>query len=110
MRGADPLALDDCWLSGAAAHAVADRRFEQGSLYEFLAREGEIRVSGARERVTAAIPDAATRELLAIPRGVAVLVVDRVTYSGEQAFEWRTSIVRGDRFAFVADWSAAPRL
>ncbi len=107
LAGAEPLALDDCWLAGEAGRLVAERLFEQGSLYAFLVEANGPRVSGAEERIRAALPDQPTQSQLRIPRGVAVLVVERVTFAGEHAFEWRTSTVRGDRFVLSAHWSAA---
>jgi GntR family transcriptional regulator len=107
FAGSEPLAIDDSWLLANAGKFVVERQFEQGSLYAFLSDAGGPRVTGARERVRAAIPDAATRASLQLSRDVAVLVIERLAYAGERAFEWRTSVVRGDRFAFVAEWAAA---
>jgi GntR family transcriptional regulator len=104
--GGEALAVDDSWLSEAAGRALEPAALEEASLYTVLAEAG-LRASGGRERIHAALADASTRKALGMPGDVAVLVIDRVSYAGEAPFEWRRTVVRGDRFAFMADWAAA---
>lgn len=110
FAGDQPLSIDDSWLAPEFAAFLVDVDLQQGSLYELLARQSGIVVSGGSERIAAAAPDAATRKLLALPRGEAVLCIERLVLSDGRPIEWRHSMVRGDRFAFVADWNAESRL
>ena len=102
--GDEPLALDDAWLPQPLGRVLVERSFEHGSLYAFLAEFAGARATGASERITAQKPDKVIRSKLKMPQSAALLVIDRLTYSGERVIEWRKSLVRGDRFAFVADW------
>jgi len=107
LRFADdePLALDDSWIVGDAGRPLLRADLGRGSLYELLASEANVRITGGTERIRAALPPVSVRKLLALPRGEATLVVERVAFSGERPVEYRHSMVRGDRFAFVANWS-----
>lgn len=104
FAGDEPLALDDSWLVADVGRRLLDADLERGSLYERLATAANVRVTTGTERIRAALPDAAERKLLALPRGEAMLVVERVAYADERAVEYRRSLVRGDRVAFVANW------
>jgi GntR family transcriptional regulator len=110
FAGDEPLAVDDSWLPPAVAGFLLEADLQQGSLYEFLSQRAGIVVTGGSERIAAAEPDAATRKLLTLPRGEAVLSIERLVVSDGRPIEWRRSTVRGDRFAFVADWDAPGRL
>lgn len=107
--GDEALALDESWLPYEAARVVVDEEFEQGSLYQFLAENAGLRLSGGRERISAVTADTEQAATLELPEGVALFRIDRLTYAGEQPIEWRVSLVRGDRFAFSGDWSAGRR-
>lgn len=108
FAGDEPLALDDSWVVADAGHALLRADLRRGSLYELLASAANVRITGGTERIRAALPPAAVRKLLALPRGEATLLVERVAFSGERPVEYRHSVVRGDRFAFVANWSRQP--
>jgi GntR family transcriptional regulator len=110
FAGDEPLSVDDSWLPPQTAAFLLDADLQQGSLYELLSHHAGIVVSGGSERIEAAAPDAATRKLLALPRGEAVLRIERLVLSNGRPIEFRRSVVRGDRFAFVADWNAESRL
>lgn len=107
--GDEALALDDSWLPYSSARILLDREFEHGSLYQFLAENAGVRLSGGRERITAVTADAGTAAALDLPPDVALFRVDRLTYAGDQPIEWRVSLVRGDRFVFASDWGAGHR-
>ena len=73
-------------------------------LYDELAARCGVRLTGGRERITAVVPDKATRALLAVPRAAACLFIERTGCLHRRPVEWRTATVRGDRFAVLADW------
>jgi GntR family transcriptional regulator len=74
------------------------------SLYEVLQKRYHLYAARARETYFAALADAASAELLAIPIGAPVFTVERVTMlPNEKPFEFVQSIVRGDRYSIVLD-------
>jgi len=103
--GDEPLAIDDSWLPLAIGAVLLDEDLRKGSIYEQLALRAGTRVTRSTERIRAASADAATRKTLALPRGEAVLVLDRLVFMDRQAVEWRRSLIRGDRFTFVSEWN-----
>lgn len=107
FAGDEPLVLERSWLDPKLAEGLRDDQLERGSLYELLAEKAGIRVTGGRERVRAAAPDRATRELLELPDDEAVLVVERLALAGTRPIEWRITIARGDRFSFTAETGAS---
>jgi GntR family transcriptional regulator len=106
LRWADeePLAHDRIWLPADLAAPVLDADFTRSGLYDELASRCGVRLTGGRERITAVVPDKATRSLLAMPRAVACLLIERTGCLHRRAVEWRTATVRGDRFAVLSDW------
>jgi len=103
--GDEPLAIDDSWLPLAIGAVLLDEDLRRGSLYEQLASRAGTHVTRSTERIRAASADAATRKILALPRGEAVLVLERLAFMDQRAVEWRRSLIRGDRFTFVAEWN-----
>lgn len=43
--------------------------------------------------------------LLALPEGVGVLRIERTASVDDRPVEWRSTILRGDRFAVSSEWS-----
>ena len=102
--GEEPLAHDRIWLPTTLAAPLLDAEFTNGGLYDALAARCGVRLTGSRERISAVVPDEATRSLLALPRAVACLLVERTGCLHRRPVEWRMAMVRGDRFAVVTDW------
>ncbi len=100
-----PLALDVVWLSGSLGRPLLDADFGHRALYDELAARLDVRLTGGRERITAVVPSAAERALLDLPRGVACLRVERTGLLRSRPVEFRQTLVRGDRYAVVADWT-----
>jgi GntR family transcriptional regulator len=101
----EPLAVDRSWLPEEIAGKLEESELQRGPLYEAITRHAGISVTGGHERIRAANADAATRRLLELPAREAVLVVERLAFSGARAVEWRVSTIRGDRFSFTSDWT-----
>ena len=101
-----PLAHDRVWLPAAVAAPLVKVDFTRTALYDELASRCGVRVTGGRERITATVPAPGERTLLAVPRGVACLTVERTGYAGRDLVERRVTVVRGDRWSVVADWTA----
>ncbi len=103
--GDEPISLHRSWLPASRARGLLDRDLRTGSLYDALASCCGVRVTGGWERVQPAIADPELRRTLHLPRGQAVLVVERLARAGDVPVEWRHSAVRGDRYSFRTEWS-----
>jgi GntR family transcriptional regulator len=57
--------------------------------------------------VRAVIPTAAERTQLACAHDVAAFAINRLSHARGRPMEWRHTLVRGDRFALTAEFSAA---
>ena len=69
------------------------------TLYEAYQRLYGIIVVGVRDRVKASIADGETARVLGVPRGAAVLAVERVAITFEdQPVEWRQTRIRSDHY------------
>ncbi|MBL8931096.1 MAG: GntR family transcriptional regulator [Kineosporiaceae bacterium] len=106
LADGSPLAHDRVWLPAALAEPLMRADFARGALYDELAARCGVRVTGGRERISATTPSPAERRLLNLPRGVACLTVERIGVAGTDVVERRVTVVRGDRWSVVADWTA----
>ncbi len=108
LRLADgvPLALDRAWLPRSVAGPLLEADFSHSGLYDELAALTGTRLTGGSEVITALVPDATVRELLAIPHGCAAMEVRRLGCLRNTPVEWRETVIRGDRFSVTAQWSA----
>lgn len=102
----EPLAHDQVWLPAELAGPLLKADFTRSALYDELASRCGIRLTGGRERITAARPPTQTQQLLRLPRGQVCLRVERSGTIEGRRIEHRVTLVRGDRYAVVADWSA----
>jgi GntR family transcriptional regulator len=102
----EPLAHDRVWLPAELATPLLRADFTHCALYDELAARCGIRLTAGRERITACRPPAAVQKLLRLPRDQACLQVERAGTVGDRVIEHRITLVRGDRYAVIADWSA----
>jgi GntR family transcriptional regulator len=102
----EPLAHDRVWLPAALAGSLLQADFTHSALYDELAARCGIRLTGGRERISATVPNPQQRALLAVPRAVACLTVQRTGCVETDPVEWRITLVRGDRYSVIADWSS----
>lgn len=107
LRYADeePLAVDRAWLPLSLAAPLLDVDFSHAGLYDELEARAGIRLTGGRETITAVVPSPDDEVLLALPDGVGVLRIERTASVDERLVEWRSTILRGDRFAVSSEWS-----
>ena len=61
------------------------------------------------ERLTPLTPTPADRKRLGLKSGVSTFFLERLGCRDGAPVEWRTTTIRGDRYRFVADWSATGR-
>ena len=106
LAGGEPLALDHSWLPASLAAPLLDVDFTRTALYAELADRCGIQVDGGSERVEPVLVSPADRELLGLGRRpVAGFSVERIGRAEGRAVEFRRTLVAGDRYALVMDWS-----
>ncbi|PPK66328.1 GntR family transcriptional regulator [Actinokineospora auranticolor] len=106
LAGDAPLAVDRVWLPYALAAGLRAADFAETSLYRELDERCGLRLTAGQERIRAVTPTPGERRLLAAPVGTAALAVDRLGLVDGTPVEWRHTVVRGDRFSVVAEFSA----
>lgn len=105
LCGGEPLALDFAWMPLDLAEPLLSADFSHTALYDELARRCGVRVTGGSETIRPLIPTTARRRLLGLPGRVAVFEIERLANAMGRPVEFRRSLVRGDRFSLVAQWS-----
>jgi len=106
LRLADdaPLALDRAWLPLTIAKPLLDVDWTHTALYDELRRLGAPVPNQGWERLTPVIPAAADRKKLGLKKAAAAFHLERLGCHDGLPIEWRTTVIRSDRFRFVADW------
>ena len=107
--GDEPLAIDRIWLPSDVAEPLLDADFTHTSLYNELERSLGKRPGEGWERIHPKVPTADERKILGLDDGEAVFAIERLGACRGEAIEWRLTLIRGDRFTFVADWTAGQR-
>jgi len=105
LAGDEPLALDSVWLPADLAAPLLEADFTHTALYDELASRARVGLEGGREQIRAVVPSPAQQRLLGLPRSVGALAIDRLGYAGDRPIEWRHTLIRGDRFSLIADFS-----
>ncbi len=106
LAGGEPLAHDKVWLPAAVAAPLLEVDFSHTALYDELAARCGVRLSGGQERLQAVLPSALERRLLELPFDQAAFRIERSGYAAGRPVEWRTTLIRGDRFTAIAEFSA----
>lgn len=99
------LAHDTAWLPATIAKPLLEVDFTHTALYDELARRCNIRPVSGTEWVTTELPPKRERDLLEISAKQPAFRICRLSESDDGPIEWRESVVRGDRYTFVATWS-----
>ncbi len=107
VRHADgaPLAVDRVWLDHTFAEPLLAVDFGHTALYAELAKIGPYAPDQGWERLTPIIPTSPDRAHLGLKRADAAFFLERQGSRGNRVVEWRTTVIRGDRYRFVSDWS-----
>ena len=105
LAAGEPLAHDEVWLPINVAKPLLRADFTRAGLYDELAGRCGVQVTGGRESIRAVVPTPAQRRLLHVPRGVACLAIQRTGTARMGPVEYRRTVIRGDRFDMVAQWS-----
>ncbi|MDH3683173.1 MAG: GntR family transcriptional regulator [Acidimicrobiia bacterium] len=106
LAGGAPLAVDRAWLPREIAEPLLDVDWSHTALYAELAKIDAPVPNQGWERLSPIVPTAADRERLGLRRNEAAFYLERLGCRDDRRIEWRTTVVRGDRFRFVTDWTA----
>jgi GntR family transcriptional regulator len=106
LAGGEPLAHDQAWLPASLGRPLLDLDFTHVALYDELARTAGTRPTGGHERIRAVVASESEAALLGIDPGAACLDIERLGQVGDEApIEYRRSVIRGDRYALLTEWS-----
>lgn len=113
LRGAGDrvLALDRSAvaLDAEGRRALLSVDLATGSLYDALAERCDIQVTGATEQVRASAGSASDRRRMRLAAEEGLLEVERVSFAGPVAVEWRRSLLRGSAYVLGSSWGSVPR-
>ncbi len=105
LAGGSPLAVDRAWLPRSIAEPLLEVDWQHTALYAELRRIGAPVPNQGWERLTPVVPSAADRKLLGLRRADAAFHLERLGTHDGTPIEWRITIIRGDRYRFVTDWT-----
>lgn len=104
-----PLAVERVRLPHRLCPNLERFDLEKNSLYRILEESYRLTMATCLEEISAEIPSAADRKLLDMPKGGAVLVVNRQTFTDiGQALEQARAVYRGDSYSAIVH-SVRPR-
>ncbi len=109
LAGGVPLAIDRAWLPAPIAEPLLDVDWTHTALYHELAEIGAPVPNQGWERLTPIVPSAADRAKLGLRKNDAAFFLERLGCRDGRPIEWRTTVIRGDRYRFVTDWSTGSR-
>ncbi len=106
LAGGAPLAVDRAWLPHSVAAPLLKVDWAHTALYAELERATAPVPNQGWERVTPIVPTPSDRSQLGLRKTEAAFFLERLGCRDGVAVEWRTTVIRGDRYRFVTDWSA----
>jgi len=109
LAGGSPLAVDRAWLPHSIAAPLLDVDWSHTALYDELATAGAPVPNQGWERLTPIVPTPTDRKRLGLRKTDAAFFLERVGTRDGKPIEWRTTIIRGDRYRFVTEWSSGTR-
>lgn len=102
--GDEPLAVDRVWLPASIARPLLTVDFTRTALYDELAARCDVRPVGGSERIQPTHPGPADAARLGVSVSTPVFAVERTGCTSDRVIEHRHTLIRGDRYTFVADW------
>lgn len=106
FAGDQPLAIDRSWIPMSIARPLLDIAFEHTSLYDEMEQHCGLRPDAGWERIAPLLPTPDERAQLDSTSGQAAFFLERLGTSDGRPVEWRTTIIRGDRYRFVSKFQA----
>lgn len=94
------------------AHNLLTSDFERTALYDELAAKCGTQPDAGWERIAPVLPTPDERATLRMRRGEAAFFLERLGTAHGVPIEWRTTLIRWDRYRFVSHFAAdtAPAL
>ncbi len=107
LRSADGhvLAHDTAWLPAELAAPLLEVDFGHTALYDELQARCGVQITSGTEWISTELPDVDERRLLGVAAKQPVFRIQRSSRAGDRPVEFRETVVRGDRYTFVAQWS-----
>lgn len=108
LRSVDGAALahDTVWLPADIARPLLDVDFTHTALYDELQSRCGVRPTSGTEWIATELPGAEERQLLGLGAKQPVFRIRRLSSGVDgRRLEWRETVIRGDRYTFVAQWS-----
>lgn len=102
----EPIALDQVWLPAEGTAALLQVDFSHTALYAELKDRCGIQLSGGREQIRSVLADDDQAGLLGLVPPAALTLIERTGLVADRPFEHRRTVVRSDRFALTAEFSA----
>jgi GntR family transcriptional regulator len=97
-----PMAIERTHVPASIAPTLLECDLEARSLYETLEQEFGVVLDAGEESIEAVPSGDAEAELIGVPRGSPMLLLERVTTSGGKPVEYVVSRYRGDRYQLRA--------
>ena len=107
LADSDPLALDRAWVPAALGWPLLDADFTHSALYDQMAELCGVRPDSGTEEIRAVVPANEERARLRLRVGTPVFHIERLGRSGLEPVEWRSTLIRADRYSFRVDWVGA---
>lgn len=110
LADGEPLALDRVWMPARVARPLLEADFTHTALYAELDERCGVRPMGGQEEIDAVTLLAPQAASLGTDPGSAAFAISRLGCAGDRPVEWRTTVVRADRFRIRADFSTSTGL
>ena len=110
LADGEPLALDRVWMPAAIARPLLQADFRHTALYTELASRCNIRPAGGAEEIDAVTLLAPQAASLQTTEGAPAFAIQRLSCHQDVPVEWRTTLVRADRFRIRTNFSIATGL
>ncbi len=106
LRLADsvPLALDRAWVPAALGWPLLQADFTHSALYDQMAELCGVRPDSGTEEIRAVVPTPEERSSLSLRVGTPAFRIERLGRAGLDPVEWRSTLIRADRYSFRLDW------
>lgn len=109
LAGGQPLAVDRAWLRAEKLRPLLDVDWGHTALYAELAKLEAPVPNQGWERLTPIVPSHLDRTRLDLRKSDAAFFLERLGQRDGVKVEWRTTVIRGDRYRFVSDWTTGSK-
>ena len=106
LAGSDVLAIDRVWLPIDLAKPLLGVDFTKTAVYDELRDRCGLAPESGQETIRSIVPTETESDGLGIDPGKSVFMIERKTFADGSPLEWRVTLVRADRYHFVANWSS----